>query len=186
MFSKNVALLHAKHSPGHPGQKANIAIVFSDLARLHRFRESESVLGSPAGAEFRKSGNCIPRLIGLPRNSKTDAMTLFVDFIQDRWMVEFETCPDCSTKFNDTVHMIPLFLVLFIAWCYPQRGWHNAGIAISDIAKLYQRRLPSHDLVLLRVVKTVSNCRSVCIVDFCLKKSTLAASLSNSTSPSVD
>ena len=92
-------------------------------------------------------------------------------------MVEFETCPDCSTKFNDTVHMIPLFLVLLIAWCYPQRGWHNAGIAISDIAKLYQRRLPSHDLVLLRVVKTVSNCRSVCIVDFCLKKSILAASL---------
>ena len=30
-------------------------------------------------------------------------------------MVEFETCPDCSTNFTDTVHMIPLFLVLIIA-----------------------------------------------------------------------
>lgn len=73
------------------------------------------MLGSAAGVGFRNSGNRIPILIGLPRNSKTDAMKLSVDFIQNRWMVEFETCPDCSTNFTDTVHMIPLFLVLLIA-----------------------------------------------------------------------
>ena len=29
-------------------------------------------------------------------------------------MVDFETCPDCSTNFTDYVHMIPLYLVLLV------------------------------------------------------------------------
>ncbi len=74
-------------------------------------------------------------------------MTLSVDSIQDRWVVEFETCPDCSTNFTDTVHMITLFLVLLIAFVVfativlqPRSPVFGAGKAVVNDSNLHRTK----------------------------------------------
>ncbi len=91
------------------------------------------------GVRFWNFWSNAPKLIGLPRNSKTDAIPLSIDPFRDRWLVECELCLDCSSNFIDYGHMLPLFLVplflvvvLAVFLSKPLLGSFNPGPAFAN------------------------------------------------------